>query len=194
MPVFINADYEGWFAVFAARNNGLGLNREGKRLLLREANRAVVDVWHRRVIRKHFEPQARSRYHYQQRKGPYRGIKQDLARGTRVFVNGKEIEPENIIKGGQVDIVRSGSTEAKANIQTAIQSSAKQAVTRVIVPSYVKKRRAGQPDQGKEIQRVTKSEVHRFTMVWRGEFFRGVRKFSRHFRLKRRLGKRSGKV
>ena len=192
MPLYINANYEGWFAQMAKR--GHGLTREGKRLLLREANRWVVDRWHRYYIPRHFSEIARSRYHYQQRKPRYRGIKQDLAAGQEVFVNGQKLEPEPIKKGGRVDIVRSGSTEASANAQTAIHATATGAKTRVVVPSYVLKRRAGQPDQKRELQKLTRAERSRLSAGWRAKAMRGARLFGSRFRLKRRLGSRSGSI
>lgn len=112
----------------------------------------------------------------------------------QVYVNGKELEPEQIIKGGEVDIVRSGTTERKANIQTAIFASPTRAKTRVIVPDYVLKKRPGQPNQKREIQKITRSENNRLTMAWRGRFLRGAKRFGHLFKLKRRLGKRSGSI
>ena len=194
MSINININYEGWFAEFATRHQGKGLTRQGKRFLLKEANRKAVDFWHRRVIHKHFRPEARQRYHYQQRKAKYRGIKQDLAAGVEVFVNGEKLEPENIIKGGRVDIVRSGQTEQKARIPTPVLANSRSAKTRLVVPGYVLKKRPGGPDQKKEIQKVTFREKGLIRGAWRGQFLRAAHQFSGRFRLKRRLGSRSGKI
>ncbi len=194
MSLFINADYQGWFAVMAARSGGLGFTRKGKRTLLREANRTVVDIWHRRFIRKHFQAAARSRYHYQQRKPKYRGIKMRIAAGEKVFIRGKELEPEVIRKGGRVDIVRSGDTEARANMQTGIVATAGQAVKNVMVPNYVTKTGVGQPNQAAELVTLTRAEKARLTTAWKAKFYRGVQVLGNTNRLKRQLGKRSGKI
>ena len=194
MPVFINANYTGWFAEIARRSGGRGFTREGKRLLLREANRKTVDVWHRRFIRRHFVASAAGRYQYQRRKKVYRGIKQKLAVGKKVFVRGQELDAEVVKKGGRIDFVRSGQAEASANVQTAIAATASGAKTRVQVPGYVIRKRAGQPDQKKELQKLTRGENSRLNAVWKGQFLRDAKRFGKHFRLKRRLGSRSGKI
>lgn len=194
MPVFINADYEGWFAAFAKGRGGKGFTRQGKRILLREANRKTVDFWHRRFIPRHFDSLARHRYHYQQRKRKYRAIKRELAAGGEVWVNGKKLEKEVVIKGGRVDIVRSGKTESMAEAQTPIRATASSAKTRVLVPSYVVRRIAGTPNQVREIQKTTKAERQKLTVVWKAQFARDVKRFGTLFHMKRRLGRRSGRV
>jgi len=194
MSLFINADYKGWFAVMAAHSGGLGFTREGKRTLLREANRTVVEIWHRKFIRKHFQSAARSRYHYQQRKPKYRGIKMRIAAGEKVFIRGKELEPEVIRKGGRVDIVRSGETESRANLQTGIVATAGQAVKNVMVPNYVTKTGVGQPNQALELVTLTRAEKAYLTTAWKAKFYRGVQVLGNTIRLKRQLGKRSGKI
>lgn len=194
MTAWINLDYDGWFAAFAQARGGRGMTRKGKRVLLKNANRRTVEVWHDKYIPPHFDDSARRRYHYQQRKRIYRTIKKEIAEGMQVFIDGKELPPERIIKGGQVDLVRSGKTEAYAEAPTPVVASAGGAKTRVRVPGYVKKRRASQPNQAKELQTLTGHEKGRLAGVWKGQFYRDVRRFGGLFRLQRRLGKRSGKV
>ena len=194
MAMFINANYTGWFAMFADRNGGLGFNRAGKRILLKEANRKTVQVWHDKFIPPHFDAAAAGRYHYQRRKGPYRGIKVRLAKGEKVIINGKEIDPEVIRKSGLVSNVRTGEMEAEATSPTAVTATPFRAITRVLVPAYVTKRRPGQPDQVKEMQKLTRMENNHLQRVWRAKFLRGGRQVGHLFRLKRRLGSRSGSI
>ena len=194
MPVIVTANYEGWFAEIASRAGGKGFTRKGKRFLLVEANRKTVDIWHRRFIGRHFDANARSRYHYQQRKAKYRGIKQKLAAGEKIFIRGQELEAEVIKKGGRIDIVRSGQTEASAKVQTPISATAGGAKTLVQVPRYIVRRRAGQPNQKEELQKLTRGEHGKLNGVWRAQFMRNSRRFGNQFKMKRRLGTRSGRV
>lgn len=177
MAVFINIDYQGWFAEMRTATGGRGFSRRAKRVLLADANKAAVEYWHRKIIPLHFERAARSRYHYQQRKKPYRDIKQALAAGRRVFVRGQQLPLERVIKGGTVDVVRKGDTEARAEQQQAIFATENKAVMKIRVPSYATNRRSrtGRPNMGAEILTITAQEKKTLVAVWKRQFMRGVR-------------------
>jgi hypothetical protein len=185
--VFINADYDGWFAEIAKTSKGI--SRKGKRILLVESNRRAVAYWHRTIIPKHFESNARSRYHYQRRKPTYRSIKVALAEGRQVFVNGQKVDPEAIAKQGRVDIVRSGDTERKAENPVAIMSTPHRAVATLRVPRHIVGRpRSGRPNQGAEIKKVTREEKERIVRIWKKTFLAGVRVFGKSIvRVRRRI-------
>lgn len=178
MTFWINADYEGWFTEFAIRNRGYGMTTKGKRAILTEANMRTVFWWHRKIIPKHFDSVARSRYHYQRRKRRYRGIKQELAAGKEVYIRGQLIPPEKIKKAGRVDIVRSGRTEQQAEAPTPVRATPNRAVAVLRVPRHIVRRpQAGRPDQASEIKKLTKAEQEQLVRVWKKTFLAAVRVF-----------------
>lgn len=178
MTFWVNMNYEGWFAEFAARNNGYGLSVKGKRAILTEANMKTVYWWHTKIIPKHFDSVARSRYHYQQRKRRYRGIKQALAQGKEVYIRGQLVPPESIKKAGRVDIVRSGRTEQQAEAPTPVRATPNKAVAVLRVPRHIVRRpSAGHPDQAAEIKKLTKAEQEQLVRIWKKTFLAAVRVF-----------------
>lgn len=185
MTVWINVDYEKWFALFAGVQRGIP--RKGRRILLSEANAKTVAYWHRKIIPRHFDSSARSRYHYQRRKRRYRQIKEELAAGNTVVVNGQALPAENIVKLGRVDIVRGGKTETKAERRVAIFATEHKAVASLKVPRHIVSRRRGtRPNMAKEIQSVTKAEKGRMVTIWKKTFLAGVRVYGNSIMSKRK--------
>lgn len=190
--VFLNVDYEGWFAEIAQRRGGLGVSRPAKRVLLTDSNRKVIEYWHNKVIPRHFETSARYRYHYQKRKPPYVAIKKALARGERVIAKGRQLPAEKVVKGGQVDVVRAGSTERKAEAPAPIRSTENKAVVRLKVPRYAgdRRNRTGRPNMGREIKTITNREKQTMVRVWKMAFMRGVRTHGKAiFKVRRKLSR-----
>lgn len=172
---YVSLDYTGWFAEIAQR--GQSFSTRAKNRILTQSNRTVVEYWHRKIIPQHFEPSARSRYHYQQRKSSYRAIKRQLAAGEPVYVRGVQLPAETIIKGGTVDVVRGGSAERQAEQWVPIAATPAKAVARLRVPHYVKEtqRNNGRPHLASEIKRLTHDDKRRMTRVWSKSFMFGVR-------------------
>ena len=109
--------------------------------------------------------------------------------GEDVFINGRRLPPESIVKGGRVDVVRSGRTERKAERVVPIYSTPRQAVAVLRVPKHTASRpRAGRPNMAAEITKTTKGERSEIMDVWSKTFLNGVRIYGKSIvRVRRRI-------
>lgn len=184
--VYINADYSGFFAEIANQRGGYGLSRKAKRLVLAEANRTCVLHWHNHLIPHHFELSGRFKYQYKPRKHITVKIKKMLAAGQTVFFGGQKIT-DNVEKGGQVDLVRTGKAERQAEESAPIRATPQKAELTMRVPRYILyAQKNGRIRLAAEITSLTVTDKAVLTEVWKQAFYAALRNFGRSAFLRRR--------
>ena len=172
MPVFFHVKYEG--AADLALKAGVG--RRGRVAGMQYANYQVARFWHRFMLPDHFKRNAKRRYKHKRRRQRYSQIKQDMAHGIGLQTDPRtgEVQIDKVLKGGVVDIVRSGESEKRARKTRNFSSTATSWTIRMRVPKYLVQRRKGSyPDMRREIGTNTGEEARLLARIW----WKAYRKF-----------------
>lgn len=165
MPVFFHVSYQG--AADLALKAGAG--RRLRVAAMQYANYQVARFWHRYMLPKHFERNAKRRYKHKRRKQRYSQIKRDMANGIGLVTDPRtgEVQLDRVVKGGVVDIARSGDSESKSRKTRNFASTATSWTIRMRVPKYLVQRRKGSyPDMRREIGTNTGEEARLLARVW----------------------------
>ncbi len=124
------------------------LSKRAHGRVMRAGWAAIGAYWHKEYLPKHFEAGAFQRYGYQPRSNKWRRRKVGLARAGKV------------IKGGQVDLVATGTMEKLLESVGLVRAYPTRASIKMIGPRYVTLRPKGtQPNKYAEATRVLPGEV-----------------------------------
>lgn len=165
MPIFFHVSYEG--AADIAFKAGAG--RRLRVAAMQYANYQVARYWHRFMLPGHFKRNAKRRYKHKRRRQRYSQIKQDMAHGIGLQTDPRtgQVTIDRVLKGGVVDIVRSGQSESRARKTRNFSSTATGWTVKMRVPKYLVQRRKGSfPDMKREIGTNTGEEARLLARIW----------------------------
>lgn len=167
MPIFFHVDYEG-VELFASQ---AGISQRARDESIKYAMFRVAMFWHRFILPKHFERNAKRRYRHQARKRKYSKIKEDFAAGIPFH---GELPP--VVKSGVVDIAFQGRTERQARGSKAIRATKNGFTLRIPVPRYIVMRRRGSyPNMKRELSTITRDEARTMSRVFARDYMRYVK-------------------
>jgi len=132
---------------------------------MREAHRAAGELWHAKMLPKHFTAQAKATYQHQARKPKY------IERKKRMALAGK------VLLSGVIDNVLHGLTEDALKGFVSVKAFPTRFTLRMSGPSYLSMRpyKSGQPDKAAEITRITATEKKELAAEMRRTYLRRVR-------------------
>lgn len=169
----IYVEYTG-FAAFLERSIGRPLSTRKNGEFRSIANKEAVLYWHRNFLPRHFS-RAQRMYNNRERKPAYQDIKQKLASGQTLIINGRLVN-EKVQKGGEIDAVRGGDTERQAEGAPTVVTNPNMAKLRFIVPRYaaIKPRDPSKPNLRFELTRTTAAERTQLRKEWMRSYKRSV--------------------
>lgn len=131
------------------------------RRITRDAHAEMGALWHREMLPKHFQQNARAIYKHKVRSKKWTSRKRALARRGRLG-NGRAVQ-----KGGLVDNVFTGLLEDSLKSSATIRAFPSRVTIRMNGPRYISMRpfHSNQPDKAAEITTTTKAEAIQLAKV-----------------------------